>query len=107
MIEARIYIGLNDKEKCEQIFSLEKYKSIVKLICRNYRVNFSMYKLEGGYFYEDNVSYVEENTIMITLIGIEKETVNEIAKDMCAFFNQESVMIVYNPVTIVSVKENL
>ena len=107
MIEAKIYVGLNDKEKHEQIFSLEKYKSVVKSICRNYRVNFSLYILEGGYFHEDNNSYVEENTIMITLIGIAKETIDEIAKDICAFFNQESVMIVYNPVNVFSVKENL
>ena len=105
MIEAKIYVGLNDKEKHEQIFSLEKYKSIVKSICRNYRVNFSLHILEGRYFHEDNSSYVEENTIMIT--GIEKKTIDEIAKDICAFFNQESVMIVYNPVNVFSVKENL
>ena len=44
---------------------------------------------------------------MITFIGIDKKIIEEIAKDICAFFNQESVMIVYNPVNVFSVKENL
>jgi hypothetical protein len=37
--------------------------------------------------------WVEENTLLITLIGIQRKTVYRIAKDLCGLFNQESVMI--------------
>ena len=51
-----------------------------------------MQVIEGGYFHNDG-SWVEENSLLITLIGIPRKTVYRIAKDLCTLFNQESVMI--------------
>ena len=97
MLEARIYVGLHDKDSREQRFDTEKYKSVLKAICRNYSTPFSMQVLEGGYFHDDG-TWVEENTLLITLIGTPRKTVYEIAKDVCSFFNQESVMVTCGPV---------
>ena len=92
MLEARIYIGLRDRDVREQLFDTDKYKSILKNVCRNYQAPFTLQVIEGGYFHDDG-TFVNENTLLLTLIGVSRKIVYEIAKDVCAFFRQESVMI--------------
>lgn len=104
--QASIYIGLNDSETGVQKFATEKYLSILKNVCRSYRVAFSVQVINGGYFHEDG-RYTEENTLVLTLLNIEEKTVIEIAKDLCAFFNQESVMITSAPSSVIFVKEKI
>lgn len=101
-----IYIGLNDSETGVQKFPTEKYLSILKNVCRSYRVAFSVQEINGGYFHEDG-RYTEETTLVLTLLNIEEKTVIEIAKDLCAFFNQESVMVTSSPSSVIFVKEKI
>lgn len=105
-MQSTIYIGLNDADTGVQKFGTEKYVSILKNVCRSYRVAFSMHRLGGGYFHEDG-RYTEENTLALMLLNVPQETVTEIAKDLCAFFHQESVMVTSAPCSVVFVKETL
>lgn len=101
-----IYIGLNDSETGVQKFSADKYLSILKSVCKSYGVAFSVQMINGGYFHEDG-RYTEENTLMLRLLNVPEETVKEIAKDLCAFFHQESVMVTSSESTVVFVRETL
>ena len=92
MLEARIYVGLRDRDSHEQIFDTERYKDALKDICRGYKTPFSLQVIEGGYFHDDG-SWVDENTLLITLVGAPRKTVYDIANDVCTAFHQESVMI--------------
>ena len=92
MIETRIYVGLNDSDTLSQKYSTEKYTNILKSVCRAYKVPFSFSAIEGGYMHE-NGEYTQEVTLVISMIDVPKETVSEIAKDLCVFFHQESVLI--------------
>ena len=80
--------------------------SILKDVCRNYHVAFSVNTVSGGYFHDDG-SYVEENTLVLTLMDTDKDIVEEIAKDLCVFFHQESVMVTSSPTSVVFIKETL
>ena len=82
--QTTIYIGLNDSETGVQKFDSEKYLSILKNACKNYKVAFSVQELNGGYFHEDG-RYTEENTLMLMLIDAPEQIVEELAKDLCAF----------------------
>ena len=104
--QSMIYIGLNDSETGQQKFSTDRYLSILKNVCRSYQVAFSVQEINGGYFHEDG-RYTEETTLVLTLMDIEDELVLEIAKDVCAFFNQESVMVTSSPTSVVFVSESL
>ena len=104
--QSTIYIGLNDGDTKVQRFEDAKYLSILKNTCRNYGVAFSVQMVNGGYFHEDG-HYTEENTLMLGLMNVPEQTVTEIAKDLCAFFNQESVMVTTSPVSVVFIKESL
>ena len=104
--QTTIYIGLNDSETGVQKFESSKYLSVLKNVCRNYQVAFSVQMIHGGYFHEDG-RYTEENTLMLRLVDVPEETTTEIAKDLCAFFHQESIMVTTSPVSVVFIKENL
>ena len=92
MIETTIYVGLNDADTRVQKHETGKYIGILKHVCRNYHVAFSMGIEEGGYFHDDG-EYTEETSLVLVLVNPDRNTVREIAKDLCAFFHQESVLV--------------
>lgn len=101
-----INVGLNDSVTMNQRFGTEKYLVILKKVCQNYRVPFSVQLINGGYFHE-NGQYTEENTLQLTLNDISDELIREIANDLCMFFHQESVMVSVSESEVYFVKENL
>lgn len=105
-LQASIYIGLNDSETGVQKFTTEKYISILRNVCRSYQVAFSFHLINGGYFHDDG-RYTEENTLVLMLMGTAEDTVMEIAKDLCTFFHQESVMLTTAPCSVVFVRDGL
>ncbi len=106
MKETKIYVGLNDSESREQIFGTEKYIKILKDVCFSYNTPFSFDVEEGGYIHQDG-EYTRETTLVLTLIGAAEGTVDEIAKDLCAFFNQESVMVTEQEVSTRFISESI
>lgn len=92
MTEAKIYVGLNGATIRKQLYETDRYISILKNICVAYHVPFSLSTSRGSYFHEDG-EYTEENTLVLTLIDIDRKTIEEIARDLCSFFHQESVMV--------------
>ncbi len=106
MIESKIYVGLNDVTTNTQLFESEKYIRVLRNVCYSYRVPFSFNVQEGGYIYE-NGEYARENSLVLTLIDVDKSVVNDIARDLCAFFHQESVLITENQIQAHFVRETL
>ncbi len=92
LTETRIYVGLNDAETLKQEHETDRYVSVLKNVCKCYRIPFSFSLAQGGYVHEDG-RYTEEQTLVISLIDADSAVVNEIAADLCAFFHQESVLI--------------
>ena len=70
----------------------EKYIRVLRSVCYSYSVPFSFSVQEGGYIYESG-DYARETSLVLTLIDAEKTVVDEIARDLCAFFHQESVLV--------------
>ncbi len=106
MTETKIYIGLNDSITKNQIFETEKYIRILREVCFAYHTPFSFDVLEGGYIHEDG-AYTRETTLALTLIDAEQNVIHEIAKDLCAFFHQESVLITEDRVRAYYISESL
>ena len=104
--QTTIYIGLNDSETGMQKYESEKYLSILKNACRSYKIAFSVQMINGGYFHEDG-RYTDENTLELRLIDVPDEIITELAKDLCAFFNQESVMVTSSPTSVVFIKDKI
>ena len=106
MIETKIYVGLNDSVTKTQIFETEKYINILRNVCFAYHTPFSFDVEEGGYIHE-NGEYTRETSLILSLIDTDTKTVNEIAKDLCVFFHQESVMITDNLIRTYFISETL
>ncbi len=106
MIETKIYIGLNDSVTKTQLFETDKYIGILRNVCNAYHIPFSFDVVEGGYMHE-NGEYTRETTLVLTLIDADKNTVTEIAGDLCAFLHQESVLITEDHVRAFFVKDPL
>ncbi len=106
MIVTKIYIGLNDADTLEQKHDTEKYISVLKNVCRSYHVAFSFSVEEDGYFHDDG-RYTQETTLVITLIDVEKKLAKEIAKDLCAFFHQESVLVTESEINAYFINETV
>ena len=106
MNEVKIYVGLNDSVTLTQLFDNEKYIKILKYVCTNYHVPFSFSLSQGGYYHESG-EFTQENTLVLTLIDVSDDVANEIAKDLCVFFHQESVMITYGQSRMKMVRESL
>ena len=106
MNRTEIYVGLNDQDTKEQKFDTEKYVSILKNVCINYGVPFSFSVIEGGYIHESG-EYTQEKTLVLSLIGTERSLIEEIARDLCAFFHQESVLITSGEVESYFISESL
>lgn len=97
LVETRVYIGLNDAKTKRQEFDTEHYVSILKRVCVVYGVPFSFDVIGGGYIH-DNGEYTEERTIVLAFIDVEGDTIDEIAKDLCTLFRQETVLVTSGPV---------
>ena len=106
MTETKIYVGLNDSETRKQEFATGKYASILKTVCVNYHVSFSFFIAQGGYIHEDG-GFTQENTLVLSLIDADSKVVDAISRDLCAFFNQESVLITENEVKAYFVNERI
>lgn len=101
-----VYVGLNDSDTKEQKFSTEKYERIISDVCCGYNVAYSISLMSGGYIHENGVR-VKENSLRITLIGITDVQAEEISKDICAFFHQESVLIIKTEVECTYLSERI
>ena len=106
MIESKIYIGLNDLTTNTQLFENERYIKILRNVCYSYKVPFSFSIQEGGYIYESG-EYARETSLVLTLIDAKKSIVDDVAKDLCAFFHQESVLVTESQIQARFIRETL
>ena len=106
MTETKIYVGLNDSESRAQKFDTGKYMRILREVCRNYHVPFSFVTEEGGYIHEDG-EYVQETSLVISFIDVDSALIEEIAKDLCVFFHQESVLITEGEIRAYFINEKI
>ena len=106
MIESKIYIGLNDLTTNTQLFENERYIKILRNVCYSYKVPFSFSIQQGGYIYESG-EYARETSLVLTLIDAKKSIVDDIAKDLCAFFHQESVLVTESQIQARFIRETL
>lgn len=106
MTETKIYVGLNDAATKHQEHNTEMYIKVMKYVCQCHHVSFSFVITEGGFFHK-NGDYTQEQTLVLSLIDAEKHVAEDIARDLCAFFHQESVLITESMVRAYYVKEKL
>ena len=102
----QILVGLNDKDSNLQQHDTEKYISVIEYYCKNNGMAFSIHTQRGGYVYESG-AFAKENSLVITLIGASASQANELAAEVCALFNQESVLILHDSIGAYYISEQI
>lgn len=101
-----INIGLNDSESYEQKIETERILQLVSNCCKVYGMSYSCMLQAGGYI-DDSGQFTSENSLALSFIDGDSYKVNEIAKDLCCFINQESVLVTVDKIKRYYVQEKL
>ncbi len=102
-----IMVGTNDAKTLKKKVNIETATHIANNCLKAYQTAFSLYIVNGGYIH-DNGAYVNEKSLAIVVIDPPSEDViNEIAKDLCSFFNQESVVVTKEDIEYYYVSDQL
>ena len=87
-----LYLGLNDKDRKQQLIStLEAYK-IANNILLHYTDGATVFEANGIYKH-DSGEYTIEKTLRIELLFINTDVVNKIVNDLKKAFNQETITV--------------
>jgi hypothetical protein len=89
-----LYIGTSDKDTAKLEIPIEEAQNIVADIAYNYSDGFTSYVATGGWV-DDGVRYYE-TTLVYVFIGIDKDSAEAIADEVCVALNQSSVLIEYS-----------
>lgn len=101
-----ISVGLNDKDENVQMFQTNELLQLVAHCCKGYGLPFSSYLQDGGYVF-CNGKYISEKSVCIVIVDADEKLIDEIGKDLCAFLNQESVMVIVDEIDCYYISESL
>lgn len=93
-----LYLGTNDKDTNEPVYSREESRERAKAILIKHLGGYTIQDAEGGWV-DDSGKVYQEYTLVIHLSDTDIETVHAVADDLIKEFNQSSVLINTEQVT--------
>ncbi|MBE6465606.1 DUF3574 domain-containing protein [Denitrobacterium detoxificans] len=87
-----LYLGTNDKDTNQPVYSREESKERVKAILMKNFGGYTIQEAEGGWKGDDGTEY-QEYTLIIYLSDTDIDTVHATAKELVDEFHQSSVLI--------------
>ncbi len=93
--EYKLYIGLTDKDACEQLMTVEQARAVLGHICLDYVQGYMADETSGGWLDKGN-NKIQENTLVFTILGATDEQIYGIADESIVALNQEAILIIKN-----------
>ncbi len=90
-----LYLGTNDKDTNERVFSPEKSKEVLKGIRIKSFGGYSIQEANGGWIGDDGKEY-QEYTLVIYLSDTTEDKVHALCDELIKTYNQSSVLIQKN-----------
>lgn len=87
-----LYVGTNDKDTNQPVYSREESKERAKAILMKNFGGYTIQEAEGGWRGDDGTEY-QEYTLVIYLSDTDIDTVHATAKELIDEFHQSSVLI--------------
>lgn len=106
IVKYEIIVGLNDKDKHIKAYDDVFYEKVLNSVFNNYDVSCSIGFLYGRYKHNSG-KVIQETSLSIQIINADDTLIEEIAKDICVFFNQESVIINKSELESYTISESL
>lgn len=97
-IQYILYLGTNDKDTNEPVFSREESKQILKDILIKKFGGYTISDAEGGWVGEDGKEY-QEYTLIIYLSDTDIEQVHSVCDELIKVYDQSSILIQSNHTT--------
>jgi len=86
-----IIAGLNDRYTKKQEISTDNASALISTIILKYTAGATLSTCKGIYKHEDNGQIIFETSIKIEIAGIRKQAAKQIASEIKAALNQESI----------------
>lgn len=86
-----IFIGLKDQNSYEEILSVEDFRNILFEVCEKDNIGFSLLYQVGGYSH--NKGYTTENSLRISIVGVDENKIYELASQLKKMVNTDTVLI--------------
>lgn len=96
-IQYVLYLGTNDKDTNEPVFTKDKAKEELQKILINHFGGYTISEANGGW--KDEETLYQEYTLIIYLSDTTIEAIHLACKDMITVFHQSSVLIQSNKTT--------
>ena len=87
-----LYLGTNDKDTNEPVFTPEESMERAKDILMDNFGGYTIQEAQGGWRGDDGTEY-QEYTLVIYLSDTDLDSVHEVAQELIKEFNQSSVLI--------------
>ena len=96
-IQYVLYLGTNDKDTNEPVYSREESKEVAKeVLIRNFG-GYTIQEAEGGWI--DGDTAYQEYTLVIYLSDTDLDTVHSVCDELIELFHQSSILIHQNQTT--------
>lgn len=90
-IKYEIFVGIKDKDSYEELLSVDDFKNILKEICVEKQINFSLITQLGGYTHDKG--YTTETSMRVVVIGANKGEIKRIADWLKIRINTDTVLV--------------
>lgn len=88
-----ISIGLNDSYSKKEEVNTDELIGLLEYYFKKYKIDFSLCKINGGYFYDDIGTLVNENSIVITCITQSDDYLERFIAAIKMIMNQETILL--------------
>lgn len=86
-----IFIGLKDKDKYEELLTVDDFRSMLCEICTENNICFTLLTQVGGYTH--NKGYTTENSLRIVIVGISDEEIYKLGEALKKKVNTDTILI--------------
>jgi hypothetical protein len=97
-IQYVLYLGTNDKDTNEPVYSPEEAKSVLKNILISQMGGYTIQEANGGWKDDEGTEY-QEYTLVIYLSDTTIEDVHKLCDELIDKYNQSSILIQQNKTT--------
>ena len=86
-----IFIGIKDKDTYLETLSIDEVKDILKEVCRDKGINFSLLTQAGGY--KHHKGYTTETSLRVIIIDIDEKEIISLVDILKRRINTDTIMV--------------
>ena len=90
-IKYEIFIGIKDKDTYLETLSIDEVKDILKDVCKDKGINFSLLTQAGGYKHDKG--YTTETSLRVIIIDIDEKEIVSLVDILKRRINTDTIMV--------------